>query len=105
MHSELQLILTPEQAFKQELLYAQVAGKLQIAPERISRLRTLRKSIDSRSFQPKVNLTLEVYWDEVPPAIGMPEFNFNPVGDKPSVLVVGAGPAGLFAALRLIESG
>ncbi|HEY5592742.1 MAG TPA: FAD-dependent monooxygenase, partial [Paludibacter sp.] len=105
MHNELQLILTPEQAYKQELLTKQVADKLQISPQRITLLRILRKSIDSRSFLPKVNVTIEVYWDEEAPKVIKPEFHYEFVGNNTPVLIIGAGPAGLFAALKLIEDG
>jgi len=105
MHNELQLILTPEQAFKEELLTKQVADKLQISPQRITRIRTLRKSIDSRAFLPKVNVTVEVYWDEEAPELIKPVFDYKFVGKATPVLIIGAGPAGLFAALKLIESG
>ncbi len=105
MHNELQLILTPEQAFKADLLHKQIADKLQISPQRITRIRTLRKSIDSRAFLPKVNITIEVYWDEEPPAPVKPVFDYKFVGDNTPVLIIGAGPAGLFAALKLIGSG
>ncbi len=103
MHSQLQLILSPEQAEKQDLLLKQVADKLEISPQRITRLRTLKKSIDARSFQPKINITVEVYVDEKVPKDYVAGFNYPFVGDKEPVLVIGAGPAGLFAALKLIE--
>ncbi len=105
MHNELHLILTPEQAYKPHLLNKQIAEKLQISPQRITRIRTLRKSIDSRTFMPKVNIMVEVYWDEEAPEISLPIFNYKYVGDKTPVLIIGAGPAGLFAALKLIEGG
>lgn len=105
MHAEIQLILTPEQAYKADLLSKQVADKLVISPQRITRLRILRKSIDARSFQPKVHVTVDVYWDEKPPEHPKAAFNYQFVGSKPPVLIIGAGPAGLFAALKLIESG
>ena len=105
MHIELQLILTPEQAFKEDLFSKQIADKLQISPKQITRIRTLKKSIDSRSFIPKVIVTVEVYWDEVAPEAVIPPFDYHFVGDNAPVLIIGAGPAGLFAALKLIESG
>ncbi|HEY6914422.1 MAG TPA: NAD(P)/FAD-dependent oxidoreductase, partial [Paludibacter sp.] len=64
-----------------------------------------KKSIDARSFQPKVNLTVEVYWDEPAPVREKPVFEYQSVEGKDPVLIIGAGPAGLFAALKLIESG
>jgi len=105
MHSEIQLVLLPEQAETPFLLNKQVADKLEVSPQRITRIRTIRKSIDARSFQPKVNITVEVYWDEVPPKPPKPEFQYHSVADQQPVLIIGAGPAGLFAALKLIESG
>ncbi len=105
MHTELQLILTPEQAEKKELLHFQVAQNLKIKKEQITRVRILRKSIDARSFQPKINITVEVYWDETPPADTFADFYYPNVKDRKTVLVIGAGPAGLFGALKLIELG
>jgi uncharacterized protein len=105
MRSELQLILTPEQAETPFLLNKSAADKLEISPDRITRVRTVRKSIDSRSFRPKINVTLEVYWDEPAPKAVKPNFDYQSVKDKTPVLIIGAGPAGLFAALKLIESG
>ena len=67
MHNEIQLTITPEQAFKEDMLTKQAADKLEISPKSITRIRTLRKSIDSRAFLPKVNVTVEVYWDEMAP--------------------------------------
>ena len=104
MRQELQLMLAPELAEKQELLTKQVADKLVISPSRITQLRTVRKSIDARSFIPKVNLTVEVYWDEPAPVHEKPVFEYHSVEGKMPVLIIGAGPAGLFAALKLIES-
>ncbi len=105
MHSEIQLVLLPEQAETPFLLNKQVADKLEVSPQRITRIRTIRKSIDARSFQPKVNVIVEVYWDEVPPKAVKQEFQYHSVDGKQPVLIIGAGPAGLFAALKLIESG
>jgi len=105
MHNEIQLTLTPEQAFKEDLLAKQVADKLEISPKSITRIRTIRKSIDSRAYLPKVIVTVEVYWEEVPPEHVNPTFNYQNVAGKTPVLIIGAGPAGLFAALKLIESG
>ncbi len=105
MYRTIQLILTPEQASNPEMLALKAAVALSISRERISLTRVTRKSIDARSAQIKVNLSLDVYWDEPAPEAELPNFNYHFVGNAASVIVVGAGPAGLFAALKLIELG
>lgn len=103
---ELEMVVTPEQAGRPELLARQAAGRLRFGVQSISHLRILRKSIDARGGVPKVNLHVRVWRDELPPpAAPLSAFGWKPVGARPPVLVIGAGPAGLFAALKLIESG
>jgi len=104
MLTELQIVVTPEQAASPELLARQVAGRLKVGVGEITRLRVLRQSIDARGGVPKVNLLVEVCRDE-PPPVSVPDFGWRPVDGCPPVLVAGAGPAGLFAALRLIALG
>ncbi|MGC3977836.1 MAG: FAD-binding protein [Paludibacteraceae bacterium] len=104
MQTELQLILTPEQAHKKELLYGEIAKKARIDIQKINEVRILRKSIDARSI-PKINLLVQVFYNEKSPEKRKVNIEHKYVGDKPSVIVVGAGPAGLFAALKLISLG
>ncbi|MBN2765667.1 MAG: NAD(P)/FAD-dependent oxidoreductase [Paludibacteraceae bacterium] len=105
MHTQIQLILTPEQAERQELLTEKVAEALKTTPNHINRIRTVRKSIDARSFQVKINLTVDVFMDEEAPSDLYEPFNYPNVAAAKPVLVIGGGPAGLFAALKLIENG
>jgi uncharacterized FAD-dependent dehydrogenase len=105
MQTQIQLILTPEQAEKQDLLMAEVAKNIEVSVERITKIRTLKKSIDARSMFPKINVTLDVYVDEIAPESNYEPFNYQDVSEKETVLIIGAGPAGLFAALKLIENG
>ncbi len=105
MQTQLQLILTPEQAYKEDLLKLAVSKKLNLDPQKVTSIRTLKKSIDARSQFVKVIITVDVFWDEVPPAPEKNKILYPNVKDKSSVLVIGAGPAGLFAALKLIEKG
>ncbi|HSN50691.1 MAG TPA: FAD-dependent monooxygenase, partial [Bacteroidales bacterium] len=76
-----------------------------IPPSGISSLRIIRKSIDARKRNIAVNLEIEVFSFEDMPAPAILPFNQQNVADKPEVIIAGAGPAGLFAALRLIELG
>ena len=84
-----------------------IAGKLHIKERDISEFRIIRRSIDARGQQIKINLTVQV---AVLPDMSLkPEYeirNFMPVKEEaPVMVIVGAGPAGLFAALKCIENG
>ncbi|MES2386560.1 MAG: FAD-dependent oxidoreductase [Bacteroidota bacterium] len=69
-------------------------------------VRLLRRSIDARSRQIKVNINAEVYsGEQAPPLSPFTETTWPDVSTKPKAVIIGAGPAGLFAALRLIELG
>ncbi len=105
MHSQIQLILTPEQAVKKELLLQATANYLKIQPSEITCSRLIKKSIDARGGRIKVLVNLDVYWNEIPEEFHVDRPLYQDVRSKEPVLVIGAGPAGLFAALKLIESG
>ena len=97
--------VTPDVAGTEERLKKHIAALLGIDARTITVLRTRRRSIDARQRTIYINLTLDVYINEMPHA---PEFEpvaYTSVAGKPQVVVVGAGPGGLFAALRLIELG
>lgn len=104
MAVELSLVLTPKQAADPKLHTTLVAQRLHIDPARIALLRIVRRSIDARGRAVKVNLGFEVYVDgeQRPPEV---RFDYPDVSGRTPVVVVGSGPAGLFAALRLIELG
>jgi hypothetical protein len=108
MQHQLQLRLKPEVAYVPLRLLAEVSTKLNIDANRISCVLPTRRSIDARQRQVMVNLTVTVCVDEPalePTSLAM-ELNYPNVGQaEKQVIVVGAGPAGLFAALRLIELG
>ena len=70
----------------------------------IALVRVVKRSIDARQRQPKVNLSLEVYADREPRPAPV-HFDYPSVAGRTEVVIVGSGPAGLFAALRLIELG
>ncbi|MEI7902338.1 MAG: FAD-dependent oxidoreductase, partial [bacterium] len=105
MRKELVLNLLPRDAADSSRYALRVAETLRITPERISAIRVLRRSVDARRRHIVVNLTLLATFDEPAPTNEAPVFRYGDVSTKDPVVIVGAGPAGLFAALRLIEQG
>jgi uncharacterized FAD-dependent dehydrogenase len=72
--------------------------------QKVDRYRIVRRSIDARRKMPRFILQIELDPEQSTEVTG-DEFRFAPVAAQPSVIIVGAGPAGLFAALELIENG
>jgi uncharacterized protein len=97
--------LSPEEAFDEAVFKTAVLQKLQIKNTDELMLRPLRRSIDARGRKVVVKLQVEL----VPSNHGQPLLsylkNYPNVNQSSSVIIVGSGPAGLFAALRLIELG
>jgi uncharacterized FAD-dependent dehydrogenase len=99
------LILSPKNASHEDLYKPIVAAKLKVTAERIITIRILRRSIDSRRKHIRINLLLRVYVDEGEKTPVAPEPQYRDVSGGREVVIIGSGPAGLFAALRLIELG
>ncbi len=97
--------LTPEQASREESFKNIVARKMKISPGKITGLRVIRRSIDARQKQVMVQVHVEVWTGEPMPAHQPRSFHWPNATNAPEVIVVGAGPGGLFAALKLIELG
>lgn len=105
LKKELSLILSPYESSSEELYKPAVARALEISEDEISFIRIIRKSIDARGRNIKMDLTFQVFIGEEPSSPVENTFNYQNVSSKPEVVVVGTGPAGLFASLRLIELG
>lgn len=107
MKEKIQLRLTPEQSVRPEKLIPAVAAALHVDPERVTYIQITRRSIDARRRPVTVNLIANVFLDSYTPEDTRryePRV-YRDVSDAPRVVIVGAGPAGLFAALELLELG
>ena len=105
MTNEYQLRLLPQTAASEQAVKAYVAREKGLDERTITHVRVLKRSIDARQRTIYVNLTVRVYINEMPQDDAYTHTHYPDVSDKPAVVVVGAGPGGLFAALRLIEEG
>ena len=107
MLHRINLQATPETAYNPEALPRAAAMELGMDVSRIKRVDILRRSIDARRRHVLVNLSLAVHVDEIDTDATLytptPFTSLTP--DTAQAIIVGAGPAGLFAALRLIELG
>lgn len=104
MSRQITLVLSPREAADARFYTALAARRMGVAERDVALVRVVKRSIDARQRQPKVNLTLEIFVDGEPTP-GPVHFDYPSVAGRTEVVIVGAGPAGLFAALRLIELG
>ena len=102
MVHELSLRILPQQAYNEQSIIAYLRQEKGINAQAV---RVVKRSIDARQRMIFVNLTVRVYVNEEPPLLDFEPYIYKDASDKPAVIVVGAGPGGLFAALRLIELG
>ena len=102
MVNELSLRILPQQAYNEQSILAYLRQEKGINANAV---RVIKRSIDARQRTIFVNLTVRAYVGEEPPLQDFEPYIYKDVSERPSVIVVGAGPGGLFAALRLIELG
>ena len=105
MTSEYQLRVLPQIAASDQALKAFLADEYGFDVCTLTAVRILKRSIDARQRTIFVNLKVRVYVNEQPADDAYQHTDYPDVSDRPQVIVVGAGPGGLFAALRLIELG
>ena len=103
MIQEFQIRVLPEQAADEQKLKEFIHREKGVNLKQVNAIRILKRSIDARQRTIFINLTLRVYINEVPRADYFTPIDYPNASKKEEVIVVGAGPGGLFAALRLIE--
>ena len=106
MQQKINLQMLPSEAASDELLKKHLAQACGVKEERVTGYTILKKSIDARSRQVKVNITTQVFVDEPYRKGQLVPLHLKDVQHAGKrVLIIGAGPAGLFAGLQLIEAG
>ena len=105
MIQEYQIRILPEQAANEQSIKLFISKDKGIDARTIKAIRVLKRSIDARQRTIYVNLKVRLYINELPQDEEFTRTVYNNVEGKPQVIVVGAGPGGLFAALRVIELG
>lgn len=105
MKKEINIAASPVHANDLSVLKKMVSENLGIDSQRIQGILIRRRSIDARNSNIRINLGLDVFIDEPVPVAEKVSFTYPDVSHKSPVIIVGAGPAGLFAALHLIELG
>ncbi len=105
MIKEIELKLLPVEANNMELIRSKAAHKLKIKKEQIEHLQLLRRSVDARGYQAFFRLRLAIYINEKFQPEQAILKSYRSVSNADSAIIIGAGPAGYFAALELIERG
>lgn len=105
MIQEFQIRVLPVVASSEQNIISYIADEKGIDARTVNAVRVLKRSIDARQRTIFINLTVRVYINEVPQDAEYVHTEYGDVSRKPQVVVVGEGPGGLFASLRLIELG
>ena len=105
MKTELIFQTDPQTAASDDLIRAEIASQMELDVEEINHVQVLKRSIDARQRNVKINLKVETFIGEdyVEEDISLPDY--KDVSNAEPVIIIGAGPAGMFAALKCIELG
>jgi len=105
MPHDISIVLRPDEAVNDLAVLRAIARKLDIPTDAIGHYYITRKSIDARRGKVLVNLGVKVFVGNEEVTEDRPVFSYRDVRNAIPIIIIGAGPAGLFAALRLIELG
>jgi len=103
MKYNIEINILPGYINDEKYIISKAAKKLKLTPAQVTSLNIVRRSLDARK-KPIYRLAIEVYVGEKSKK-SIDKLNYIPVSSKKKVLIIGFGPAGMFAALRLIELG
>jgi uncharacterized FAD-dependent dehydrogenase len=103
MKQRIEIFIPPEKIYEEGFIRYVCSRKLNIRQDEISSVKPVRRSVDARKA-PVFHLMVDVYVGEKAPE-EKPFYVYNPVKGRKKVIIVGFGPAGMYAALRLIELG
>lgn len=106
MQQQIVLKLLPSEAAEESIVKSYIANTIGKKTDEITGFNLLKKSIDARGKQVYINLTVQAFIDEPFIERKSAKVDFKDVGKaQRKVIIIGAGPAGLFAALKLMEEG
>lgn len=105
MKKTVELKLFPDQLDEQKFIWKRAASLAKISLEDVSEVTIAKRSIDARGSRPVYRLRCDVYVNEQPHQESKIISSFRDVSKEKEVIIIGAGPAGYFAALRLIKEG
>ncbi|WP_345950316.1 FAD-dependent oxidoreductase [Mucilaginibacter sp. PAMB04274] len=104
MMTEIEMVCLPEEHQNEEALKAIAAQNLKLSPKRIQGIKIRKRSIDARGRKVVYRMQVQVFLDEAAPPTSF-HIDYPDVKDKKPVIIVGAGPAGIFAGLQCILAG
>lgn len=105
MKKQIEIAINPDQIDDASFILKRLSSKLKIASEDIWDWKVVRRSIDARGRRPVYRLRVDAYIEERMDIPIPPLGTLTQVGDRPEVIIIGAGPAGYFAGIQAIQLG